>query len=86
MHFTPTSASWLNQFERFFSLMTEEQIRRGVFRSVTEFESVIQRYLENHNADPQPFVWTAAAIATLEIVARGRQALESGRLLVRYHK
>jgi transposase len=77
MHFTPTSASWLNQVERFFGLITEDRIRRGVFKSVTELEAAIQDYLEHHNADPKPFVWTAAADDILKKVARGRQALES---------
>ena len=77
MHFTPTSASWLNQVERFFGQITEDRIRRGVFKSVTELKAAIQEYLDHHNADPQPFTWTASAAAILEKVARGRQALES---------
>ena len=64
MHFTPTSASWLNQVERFFGLITEDRIRRGVFRSVAELEAAIQDYLDQHNADPKPFVWTAPAAST----------------------
>ena len=52
MHFTPTSASWLNQVERFFGLITEDRIRCGVFKSVAELETVIQQYLHKHNADP----------------------------------
>lgn len=78
MHFTPTSASWLNQVERFFGRITENAIRRGVFKSVAELETAIQDYLEHHNADPKPFVWTKSAADILEKVARGRQALESG--------
>jgi transposase len=77
MHFTPTSASWINQVERFFGLITEDRIRCGVFKSVAELETAIEQYLENHNADPKPFVWTASATTILEKVARGRQALES---------
>jgi transposase len=77
MHFTPTSASWLNQVERFFGLLTEERIRRGVFKSVGELEAAIQGYLEHHNADPKPFLWTKSAANILEKVARGRQTLES---------
>ena len=76
MHFTPTSASWLNQVERFFGLITENRIRRGVFRSVAELEAAIQEDLNKHNADPKPFVWTASAASILEKVRRGRQALE----------
>ncbi|MGH8162927.1 MAG: IS630 family transposase [Rhodanobacteraceae bacterium] len=77
MHFTPTSASWINQVERFFGLVTADRIRCGVFKSVAELEAAIRQYLEQHNADPTPFVWTATAAAILEKVARGRQALES---------
>ena len=77
MHFTPTSASWLNQVERFFGRITEDRIRRGVFKSVTELKAAIQEYLDHHNGDPKPFTWTASAAAILEKVARGRQALES---------
>ena len=61
LHFTPTSASWLNQVERFFGLITQERIRRGVFTSVPELEAAIHQYLEHHNADPKPFVWTKSA-------------------------
>jgi transposase len=79
MHFTPTSASWLNQVERFFGLITEDRIRCGVFKSVSELETAIQDYLDHHNADPKPFVWTVAAADILQKVARGRQTLESVR-------
>ncbi len=61
VHFTPTSASWLNQVERFFAQLTERRLRRGVFRSVAALEAAIKDYLEKHNRDPKPFVWTAAA-------------------------
>jgi len=77
MHFTPTSGSWLNQVERFFGRITQDRIRRGVFKSVAELELAIQQYVDHHNADPKPFIWTASATAILEKVARGRQALES---------
>ena len=77
MHFTPTSGSWLNQVERFFGLITGDRIRCGVFKSVAELEAAIQDYLDHHNADPKPFVWTKSATDILEKVARGRQALES---------
>lgn len=77
VHLTPTSASWLNQVERFFGLITEDRIRCGVFNSVSELEAAIQQYLDQHNTDPKPFVWTASAAAILEKVARGRQTLES---------
>ena len=77
MHFTPTSASWINQVERFFGLITEDRIRCGVFKSVAQLQEAIQEYLDHHNTDPKPFVWTASTTAILEKVARGRQALES---------
>jgi len=77
MHFTPTSASWLNQVERFFGLITDQRIRRGVFRSVAELEAAIMDYLNQHNAQPKPFLWTKSAGQILENVARAKQVLES---------
>ncbi len=77
LHFTPTSASWINLVERFFGLITQDRIRRGVFTSVADLEAAIYDYLEHHNADPKPFIWTAPANDILEKVARGRQVLES---------
>jgi transposase len=56
LHFTPTSASWLNQVERFFALITQERIRRGVFTSVPQLEAAIHEYLFHHNTNPKPFV------------------------------
>jgi transposase len=76
LHFTPTSASWLNQVERFFGLITQERIRRGVFTSVPELEAAIHQYLDHHNADPKPFVWTKSAEEILAKVTRARNALE----------
>ena len=76
VHFTPTSASWINLVERFFSLITDEAIRRGVFHSVAELEAAIQAYLKQHNAEPKPFVWIAKAANILEKVVRWRKALE----------
>jgi transposase len=61
LHFTPTSASWLNLVERFFSLITDKQIRRGVYSSVQALENAIQSYLEQYNQNPKPFVWTKSA-------------------------
>jgi hypothetical protein len=55
---TPTSASWLNAVENFFSKMTRQRIRRGVFRSVVDLQAAINAYLAEHNANPKPFVWT----------------------------
>lgn len=70
IHFTPTSASWLNQVERFFAAITEKRIRRGVFRSVAALEQAIQEYLEEHNKNPRPFVWTADADLILNRVKK----------------
>jgi transposase len=77
LHFTPTSASWLNMVERFFAEITRKRIRRGAFSSVAELKSAIMEYLENHNADPKPLVWTKSAGEILEKVTRAKQALES---------
>jgi len=65
LHFTPTSASWLNQVERWFAKITEQRIRRGAFLSVKELERAIMDYIENNNRDPKPFVWTASADSIL---------------------
>jgi transposase len=75
-HFTPTSASWLNMVERFFRDVSENWIRRGVFHSVSELEAAITEYLEVHNEDPKPFIWTAKAADILEKVVRGRKTLD----------
>jgi transposase len=69
VHFTPTGASWLNQVERFFATITEQRIRRGVFRSVTALEQAIRDYLSDHNQAPKPFKWTASADLILRRVA-----------------
>jgi transposase len=70
VHFTPTSASWLNQVERFFALLTEKQIRRGVHRSTQQLEHDIQAFIDAHNADPKPFRWTKSADDILAAVQR----------------
>jgi len=70
VHFTPTSASWLNLGERFFAAITTQRIRRGTFRSVRELEQAIQDYLETHNQDPKPFIWTATADEIFSKIAR----------------
>jgi transposase len=64
-HFTPTSASWLNAVENFFSKMTRQRIRRGVFRSIVDLQSAINASLAEHNAHPKPFLWTQSANAIL---------------------
>jgi len=66
MHFTPTSASWLNLVERFFAEITRKRIRRGTFASIADLEAAIDDYLLRHNANPKPFVWTKPASVILE--------------------
>src|SRR5438067_8636423 len=60
-HFTPTSSSWLNAVENFFSALTRKRLRRGVFRSIVDLQAAINRYLNEHNRDPKPFVWARPA-------------------------
>jgi transposase len=79
MHFTPTSASWANMVERFFRDLTDQRLRRGVFRSVAELEQAIADYLVQHNQQPKPFIWTAKASDILEKVKRGRASLDKVR-------
>jgi len=79
LHFTPTSASWLNLVERFFAEITSKRIRRGVFRSVADLKEAIHDYLDRHNADPKPFVWTKTADAILTKERRAIDALEAVR-------
>ena len=78
-HFTPTSASWLNMVERFFRDLSENRIKRGVFRSVADLENAINNYLKLHNEQPKPFIWTAKASDILEKVTRGRKSLDKLR-------
>ena len=77
MHFTPTGCSWLNMVERFFRDLTENRLRRGVFRSVEELITAIFDYIDHHNESPKPFIWTAKAADILEKVKRARAALHN---------
>jgi transposase len=77
VHFTPTSASWLNMVERFFRDITVERIRNGVFRNVGELVDAIEHYVRVHNQDPKPFVWTAKANDILQKVIRANRRLSS---------
>jgi transposase len=70
VHFTPTSASWLNQVERFFALLTDKALRRGVHRSTATLEAAIHAYLDAHNAAPRPFRWTKSADDILASIHR----------------
>lgn len=75
VHYTPTSASWLNMVERFFRDITDKCIRRGVFHSVADLEQKILEYIASHNEDPSPFIWTAKAHDILEKVKRAKATL-----------
>jgi transposase len=77
MHFTPTSASWLNMVERFFRDITTEQLRRGVFTSVPQLIATIDAYIEHHNKNPKPFIWTKSARDILQKVIRANKRLSS---------
>lgn len=73
VHYTPTYGSWINLVERWFAELTNKRIRRGVFRSVKELEAAIREYIDVHNQDPKPFVWTKTADQILASIARYAQ-------------
>lgn len=75
IHFTPTSASWLNMIERFFRDLTVNRLRRGVFRDVIDLVTAIEAYVDQHNETPKPFIWTASATDILEKVKRAPKSL-----------
>jgi hypothetical protein len=77
LHFIPTSSSWLNLVERWFREITDKAIRRGSLASVQELIDAIQEFIDVHNDDPKPFVWTATADEIIEKVRRGRVALKA---------
>ncbi len=77
MHFIPTSSSWLNVIERFFRDLDCRRLKRGVFRNVPQLINAIMAYVEAHNGEPNPIVWTAAADDILEKVGRARAALDN---------
>jgi transposase len=77
MHFTPTSASWLNMVERFFRDISENRLRRGVFTSVPELVNAIDGYIAHHNVKPKPFVWTKTARDILQKVIRANNRLSA---------
>jgi transposase len=76
-HFTPTSCSWANAVEGWFAKLTRQRLKRGVFTSIVELQTAINRFIADANAKPKPFVWTKSADAILAAVDRGRQALEA---------
>jgi transposase len=79
LHFTPTSASWLNLVERWFGLLTERQIKRAAHRSTLELEKAIKQYVEFTNDNPKPFIWTKTADQILASVARFCQRISETR-------
>ena len=77
VYFTPTGCSWLNMVERFFRDLTQNRLRRGVFRDVEELITAIADYIDHHNEKPKPFIWTAKAADILEKVKRARVSLHN---------
>ena len=77
MHFTPTSASWLNMVERLFRDISENRLRRGVFTSVSDLVKAINGYIAHHNTQPKPFIWTKSARDILQKVIRANSRLSS---------
>ena len=75
LHFTPTSASWVNLVERFFAEITDKAIRRGIFKNVRELEAAIETFIETRNRNPRPYLWTASVASILEKLGRARAAL-----------
>jgi transposase len=75
VRFTPTSASWLNMIERFFRDLTQNQLKRGVFQDLEQLITAIGNYIDAHNQNPKPFIWTAKASDILEKVTRAQTAL-----------
>jgi transposase len=76
-HFTPTSASWLNAVEGFFAKLTKRRLKRGVFHSVVDLQATINRFIDEHNREPKPFVWTADPDEIIAAVNRGHQTLRT---------
>jgi transposase len=85
-HFTPTSCSWANAVEGWFAKLTRQRLKRGVFTSIVELQTAINRFIADANDKPMPFVWTKSADAILASVQRGRQALEAIHSHVRLYK
>ena len=79
VRFTPTSASWLNMIERFFRDLTTNQIRRGVFQDLEQLITAIGNYIDHHNKNPKPIIWTAKANDILEKVTRAQTTLNKRR-------
>jgi transposase len=77
LHIIPTSSSWLNLVERFFGVLTQKQLKRGVFTSVEELEKKIHEYISVNNRQPKPFVWTKSVEVIMEKVNRARSVLHN---------
>jgi transposase len=76
-HFTPTSCSWLNAVEGYFAKLSKQRLQRGIFRSIAELQTAINRFIEETNLAPRPFVWTADPRKIIAAVKRGHQVLDS---------
>ena len=76
IHLIPTSSSWLNLIERWFREITDKRIRRGTFRSVTQLIAAIMDFIDDHNANPKTFTWTAQVDDILAKVRRARAVLD----------
>lgn len=76
-HFTPTSCSWLNAVEGFFAKLTRRRLKHGVFHSVVDLQATINRFIDEHNREPKPFLWKADPDQIIAAVSRGFQTLQS---------
>lgn len=81
VHFTPTSASWLNLVECFFAELTEKQIKRGAHRSVNELKTAIASYIDKRNDDPKPFKWVRTADQIFAAIQRYCQRLAPAKII-----
>jgi transposase len=79
LHFTPTSASWLNMVKRFFRDLSTRRLRNAIFHNVADFEAAIAAYITSHNVSPKPFIWTASASDILAKVTRAHSSLNKLR-------
>ena len=86
VHFTPTYGSWLSLVERWFAELTMKQIRRGAFRSVPQLKAGIQEFIDAHQANPKPFVWTKVADEILASIARFAQRTADARAAQQIHE
>jgi len=76
-HFVPTSCSWLNAVEGFFAKLTRRRLKHGVFHYVVDLQAAINRFINEHNREPQPFIWKANPDDIIAAVRREHQMLES---------